>query len=178
MSLKSDLIISCFTIWPTGCVWHYYMCIWKANSSHLALWPIACEWIFSESQFHHNFFYWWTVGMWHKLHICGIPVNIDATYMLWPIECEWHNPFSENQFHCILFCGQQDVSNIGFFQLTRYHDIILWLIDCMYILPILEGSCITLQPMFWTEGGWYFRLKGLSASCCPRLWVVLHIFGR
>ena len=72
-------------------LWVTLHILWKAVSSHLFLWPTACEWhcTFCERQSSHLF--------------------------LWPTGSEWHCTFCERQSHHIFSYDQQRVSDIAHF---------------------------------------------------------------
>ena len=134
--------------------------LWKAVSSHLFLWPTACEWhcTFCERQSHHIFSYGqqqvsdialfvqgslftsfpMTNREWVTLHI--LFKSVSSHLFLWPIGSEWYCTLCERQSHHIFSYDQKEVSaNVAHF---------------------VKGTLITSFPM------------------TNRMWVTLHILWK
>ena len=84
--VKGNLITS-FPM--TNRLWVTLHILWKAVTSHILVWPTACEW--------HCTFLW---------------KGVSSYLFLLPTACEWHCTFCERQSHHIFCYDQQGVSDI------------------------------------------------------------------
>ena len=147
---------------------------WKAVSSHLFLWPTACEWhcTFCERQSHHIFSYDqqrvsdianfvegslitsfpMTDRKWAILHILWKAAS--SHLFLWPTASEWHYTFCERESHHIFSYDQWKVvsdiivesSLITSFPMTNSKSVTL------HILWKAISSHLFLWP---TVGEWH-----------------------